>query len=199
MNFYEPSLFLHGDSSTQVSLFRSPGRALTNSLTSDPQATGQQFFHLVASLLDAFDRPLVVADRAGRILFTNLHAQDRLNSQKNTSKLELNLFSDVLHTDRKGIVDQLENGEQEVTLQIDSSTGQSRARVRWLPEQDWLALYVEPLPTQALANEAEMRQTVQELMQEREITYRNLLAAYLRLQEVNRQKTVFLASAAHEL
>ena len=46
---------------------------------------------------------------------------------------------------------------------------------------------------------SEMRQTVQELMQEREITYRNLLAAYLRLQEVNRQKTVFLASAAHEL
>jgi len=44
-----------------------------------------------------------------------------------------------------------------------------------------------------------MRQTVQELMQERETTYRNLLAAYLRLQEVNRQKTVFLASAAHEL
>jgi len=44
-----------------------------------------------------------------------------------------------------------------------------------------------------------MRETVQELMQEREITYRNLLAAYLRLQEANQQKTVFLASAAHEL
>ena len=41
--------------------------------------------------------------------------------------------------------------------------------------------------------------TVEALLQEREITYRNLLAAYLRLQEVNRQKTVFLASAAHEL
>ena len=40
---------------------------------------------------------------------------------------------------------------------------------------------------------------MQALLQEREITYRNLLAAYLRLQEVNRQKTVFLASAAHEL
>ncbi len=40
--------------------------------------------------------------------------------------------------------------------------------------------------------------TVAELLQEREITYRNLLAAYLKLQEVNRQKTVFLASAAHE-
>ena len=59
--------------------------------------------------------------------------------------------------------------------------------------------YLEPLPRKTPADEAEMRQTVQELMQEREITYRNLLAAYLRLQEVNRQKTVFLASAAHEL
>ena len=59
-------------------------------------------------------------------------------------------------------------------------------------------MYIEPLP-EAPTDEAEMRQTVQELMQEREITYRNLLAAYLRLQEVNRQKTVFLASAAHEL
>jgi len=30
--------------------------------------------------------------------------------------------------------------------------------------------------------------TVQELLQEREITYRNLLAAYLRLQEVNARR-----------
>jgi signal transduction histidine kinase len=173
--------------------------SLTNSLIADPQATGQQVFHLVASLLDAFDRPLVVADRAGRILFTNLHAQDQLNSNGAPSKVELNLFRDILHADRKGIVDQLENGEQEVNLQVDSSTGKSRARVRWLPEPDWLVVYVEPTAPQSLGNEAEMRQTVQELMQEREITYRNLLAAYLRLQEVNRQKTVFLASAAHEL
>jgi signal transduction histidine kinase len=172
---------------------------LTNSLIADPQATGQQVFHLVASLLDAFDRPLVVADRAGRILFTNLHAQDRLSSDGAASKTELNLFKDILRADRKGIVDQLEGGEQEVNLQVDSPTGKSRARVRWLPEPDWLVVYVEPTAPQTLANEAEMRQTVQELMQEREITYRNLLAAYLRLQEVNRQKTVFLASAAHEL
>ncbi len=172
---------------------------MTNSLTADLQATGQQVFHLVASLLDAFDRPLVVADRAGRILFTNLHAQDQLSPNGATSKTELNLFRDILHTDRKGIVDQLESGEQEVNLQVDSPAGKSRARVRWLPEPDWLVVYVEPTAPQSLANEAEMRQTVQELMQEREITYRNLLAAYLRLQEVNRQKTVFLASAAHEL
>jgi len=50
-----------------------------------------------------------------------------------------------------------------------------------------------------IAQRALSQLTVQELLQEREITYRNLLAAYLKLQEVNRQKTVFLASAAHEL
>ena len=56
-----------------------------------------------------------------------------------------------------------------------------------------------PKSKDAAGTAAATQHTVQELLQEREITYRNLLAAYLRLQEVNRQKTVFLASAAHEL
>jgi two-component system sensor histidine kinase/response regulator len=142
---------------------------------------------------------LLVSDRAGRILFANLHAQDKLNVPGLKSNEELNLFADVLHSDRRGILSQLEGGEQEVNLPIEFPEGKSRARVRWLPEPDWLVVYVEAAPTEAPADEAEMRQTVQELLQEREITYRNLLAAYLRLQEVNRQKTVFLASAAHEL
>src|SRR5207245_1551443 len=63
-----------------------------------------------------------------------------------------------------------------------------------------LLVHVEPVPaTRAGENGQGVHHTVQELLQEREITYRNLLAAYLRLQEVNRQKTLFLASAAHEL
>jgi len=161
-------------------------------------ASGQAAFQLVASLLDALDRPLLVSDRRGRVLFTNLHAQDSLKATGRTAT-ELNLFPDILHTDRAGILGQLEGGEQEVNLPLESSLGKSRARIRWLPEPDWLVVYIEPMPTEASAGEAEMRQTVQDLMQEREITYRNLLAAYLRLQEVNRQKTVFLASAAHEL
>ena len=73
--------------------------------------------------------------------------------------------------------------------------------MKWMPEPDWLVVQLE-IPTKeqnAAASEAATQVTVQELLQEREITYRNLLAAYLKLQEVNRQKTVFLASAAHEL
>jgi signal transduction histidine kinase len=122
-----------------------------------------------------------------------------LNEKGLNAKPDLNLFVDILHTDRQEILKQLEAGEQELNMPIDFAIEVQHARVRWLPEPDWLVTYLEPAPAEAPADEAEMRQTVQELMQEREITYRNLLAAYLRLQEVNRQKTVFLASAAHEL
>src|SRR5260221_11990738 len=67
-----------------------------------------------------------------------------------------------------------------------------------MPEADWiLTQFVrqeeQPEPDRAT------QITVQELLQEREITNRNLLAAYLKLQEMNQQKTVFLASAEHEL
>jgi signal transduction histidine kinase len=162
-------------------------------------AAGQAVFSLVSSLLDAFDRPLLVANRGGRILFTNLHAQDLLNTRGLDLHSDFNILTEFLNIDGKGVLSQLQGGEQEVSLPLAQVSGKSRARVRWLPEPDWLVIYVDPAPPEALADEAAMRQTVQELMQEREITYRNLLAAYLRLQEANRQKTVFLASAAHEL
>jgi signal transduction histidine kinase len=172
---------------------------LTRGTTLDQQTGGQSVFQLVTSLLDAFDRPLLVADRLGKVLFTNLHAQDKLRSHGFDSRPDLNLFTDIVKADRKGVLAQLENGEQEVAIRLEFPEGNSRARIRWLPEPDWLVAYLEASPAETPVAEAEMRQTVQDLMQEREITYRNLLAAYLRLQEVNRQKTVFLASAAHEL
>jgi len=171
---------------------------LPQGLTISPEAVNQAAFQLVASLLDALDRPLLVCGRDGKTLFSNLHAQDALGALGLRSEPETNLFRDLLKCERKAVLGRLESGEQEVNLPIGSPDSKTRARVRWLPEPDWLVVFVDPALSEA-ADEAQMRQTVQELMQEREITYRNLLAAYLRLQEVNRQKTVFLASAAHEL
>ncbi|MGC1834350.1 MAG: histidine kinase dimerization/phospho-acceptor domain-containing protein, partial [Candidatus Acidiferrales bacterium] len=165
----------------------------------DQPASGPAVLSLVTSLLDAFDRPLLVANRGGRILFTNLHAQDMLSARGLDINSDLNIFTEFLNTDGKSVLTQLQRGEQEVSLPFAQPEGKGRTRVRGLPEPDWLVIYIEPAPADAPADEAAMRQTVQELMQEREITYRNLLAAYLRLQEANRQKTVFLASAAHEL
>jgi len=166
----------------------------------DPQPGGPLSLSLVASLLDTVDRPLLVAERGGRILFANLRAQQCLNPSGEGSLNRLNLFTELLRIEAKVIFGQMESGEHEGNLHVDSPGGRARARIQWLPEPDWLVVHVEPVPvTPAGENGQGVHHTVQELLQEREITYRNLLAAYLRLQEVNRQKTVFLASAAHEL
>src|SRR5579872_2442562 len=153
----------------------------------------------MSSLLDALDKPLLVTDRSGRVLFANLHAQNSVQWDAVENGAQPNLFRDVLHVDAKGLFGQLEGGEQEVNLQIQCAGAPARARIRWLPEPDWLVIFAEPAPNEAPADQDQMRQTVRDLLQEREITYRNLLAAYLRLQEANRQKAVFLGSAAHEL
>jgi signal transduction histidine kinase len=155
---------------------------------------------LLASLLDLVEQPILVSDRAGRILLANARAKQRLEFHGFTFDANLNLFSDVLRVQQRIILDQIEGGEHKVDREFDGRSGMVLARIQWLPEADWLVVRIEDAEERkGVGLTATAQHTVQELLQEREITYRNLLAAYLRLQEVNRQKTVFLASAAHEL
>jgi signal transduction histidine kinase len=155
---------------------------------------------VLANTLDLLEQPILISDRTGRILLANLRGKRRLEFHGITFDANLNLFSDLLRLDQKVIVDQIEGGEHQVDLEFDGCSGRVPARIQWLPEADWLVVRIEVADEGRAADPAAATQhTVQELLQEREITYRNLLAAYLRLQEVNRQKTVFLASAAHEL
>ena len=155
---------------------------------------------LMANLLDLLEQPILVSDRTGRILLANLRGKQQLESHGFAFDANLNLFSDLLRVQPKVIVDQIESGEHQVDLEMAFCSGSALARIQWFPETDWLVVRLagkeEP---KAIVPAAATQHTVQGLLQEREITYRNLLAAYLRLQEVNRQKTVFLASAAHEL
>jgi signal transduction histidine kinase len=146
------------------------------------------------------EQPILVSDRAGRILLANARAMQRLEFHGFTFDANLNLFSDVLRVQQRIILDQIEGGEHKVDREFDGRSGMVLARIQWLPEADWLVVRIEDAEERkGVGLTATAQHTVQELLQEREITYRNLLAAYLRLQEVNRQKTVFLASAAHEL
>jgi signal transduction histidine kinase len=155
---------------------------------------------LIASLLDLLEEPILISDRSGRILQVNRQGKHRLASHGFLFEANLNLFSDLLRLNPKIIGDQIESGELQIDSKFDCCDGAARARVQWLPETDWLVVRIEDAEMRPLQGQATATQhTVQQLLQEREITYRNLLAAYLRLQEVNRQKTVFLASAAHEL
>jgi signal transduction histidine kinase len=154
---------------------------------------------LVDRLLDALDESLLVADRSGRIFLANSRARKSMEFLGLSEFLTLNLFNDILQVDAKKVFKEIESGEHEVTLNLSRGDKTSRAIVQWIPEPDWMMVQFESLQESQRSAEAAAQITVQELLQEREITYRNLLAAYLKLQEVNRQKTVFLASAAHEL
>jgi signal transduction histidine kinase len=153
----------------------------------------------VRGLLDTIEKPLVVAERSGHLLVVNTRAKQFLESLGYSTSPGLNLFNDVLKAEARRIFGELEKGEYEVDLPSQGGAAKSAARLRWIPESTWLIVELEKKSEAQAGPDPATQLTVQELLQEREITYRNLLAAYLKLQEVNRQKTVFLASAAHEL
>jgi len=172
------------------------GGSLVVSPTTEQRGSAVFSVGAITSLLDTLEEPLLVAERSGRILLSNSRARKSLESGGLGELSQLNLFTDLLKVDSKRIFGELEGGEHEVKIDIAGEDKNSRVSVRWMPEPDWLIVRLITPPT---APDPGTQITVQELLQEREITYRNLLAAYLKLQEVNRQKTVFLASAAHEL
>ncbi len=142
-----------------------------------------------------------MASLSGGLLLVNERARHVLGLPESGAWTRLNLFGDILRMDPQVLLGQIESGESEVDLQLETASGRVRARLARLPNSESLVLRLEPAGNTDSPSSVSQscEPTVQSLLQEREITYRNLLAAYLRLQEVNRQKTVFLASAAHEL
>jgi hypothetical protein len=73
---------------------------------------------LVKGLLDTLDKSLLVAERNGHLLITNLRARQCLESEGFTDSTHLNLFRDLLETDPKEIYGQIESGEREVELDV---------------------------------------------------------------------------------
>jgi signal transduction histidine kinase len=170
------------------------------SLTSAEQPQGLSLpITLVQGLVDSVEEPFLVSDRKGTILLANGQARKHLAHRGFPEPLHVNLFADVLCVDAGEVFSQIEGGQQEVKMILELGDAKYRVRAKWMAESDWLVVHMAMQAAANVAGDPGARPTVQELLQEREITYRNLLAAYLKLQEVNRQKTVFLASAAHEL
>ncbi len=147
-------------------------------------------------IIGAIDKPVLVSDRAGRILAVNEAAKHLFGFPVDTEVEKLNFFDDLLRWDASEVIDGLSSGKGLFDGEMDHASGRKLVRLQAAAESDW---FVAQIKDKNADGDAATQLTVQELLQEREITYRNLLAAYLKLQEVNRQKTVFLASAAHEL
>ena len=153
----------------------------------------------VKELLDLVETPLIVAERSGRVLLMNGRARKYVQADLVSDGIEINVFSDLLGADSGEVFRATDDGKHEVKVEVVRSGNKLIASVKWLPEPDWILVQLQSQPELDGHADHGTQTMVQELLQEREITYRNLLAAYLKLQEVNRQKTVFLASAAHEL
>ena len=150
------------------------------------------------AIIEGIEAPILVADRAGRLLAANGAAKIIFGLIETSAIHPVNVFEFLFETDGTEILEELAAGRAWAEREIVKGESSKVARVRLTPEFDWLVVQIkEKLADAPGAGATQL--TVQELLQEREITYRNLLAAYLKLQEVNRQKTVFLASAAHEL
>jgi signal transduction histidine kinase len=165
----------------------------------DHQKTLALPFAFVRTLLEAAKTPIWVAERNGRVLLSNGSAREYLGPEGTSDASRLNLFSDLLKVEPNQIGQKIDAGENEVEMEVMRGEKKIRARIQWIADPGCLIVQLDTEPPGGAAPDAATQLTVQELLQEREITYRNLLAAYLKLQEVNRQKTVFLASAAHEL
>ena len=156
-------------------------------------------YELVRTLLESSKVAIWVAERSGRVLLSNETARQWSGPDSSAEPNQLNVFSELLKVDASEISRKIGAGEHEMEAEVVRGEKKTRARLLWISEPGCLVVRLEVEPTAEPAPDAATQLTVQELLQEREITYRNLLAAYLKLQEVNRQKTVFLASAAHEL
>ena len=152
----------------------------------------------IAGLLDTMETAVVVTDREGQIVLINERGK-KLLSDDVSKEMKFDFFHHVLNIEARQVFREIEGGKHTVKLELRRNETKWLASLRWMPEPDWIIAQFEIVPERQNGNDLGTQATVQELLQEREITYRNLLAAYLKLQEVNRQKTVFLASAAHEL
>jgi len=153
----------------------------------------------VRALLETVHASVVLARSDGLALLLNDHAEKLMAQLGVRGDSAFNVLRDFLRVDPQQLSRRMEEGEHEIALNCVHAGRTFHARLKWIPDANWIAVQLEPEEKDAQRANAAVQPTVQELLQEREITYRNLLAAYLKLQEVNRQKTVFLASAAHEL
>jgi signal transduction histidine kinase len=187
--------FPQGESTTNMEVGPS------NSAPQDPQDPRRDpniSLDQVRSFLDTLNYGVVLCDAQGQLLASNDLAHKVLEQIGFDGHRPLNLLRDLLQVDAASILQRVQAGEDEIAMAGVRDGRNYHARVRWIRDSKWLA--IELHSSEKTWTEPQSAQpTVQELLQEREITYRNLLAAYLKLQEVNRQKTVFLASAAHEL
>jgi transcriptional regulator with PAS, ATPase and Fis domain len=98
----------------------------------------------LASVFDEIDHPLLVADRAGRLLYANPEARQLLWANEQRRTAASTFVCEVLDGELEDILRGLEQGTSSVRVGCHCASGTIPARVRWLPKSDWLLIQMYP-------------------------------------------------------
>jgi len=103
------------------------------------QAT-EQSLQLVADLLNESEHPLLLADRSGRVLYANTFARERFGLPGPWSTAAAAIEHEMLGPKLDSVLLGLASGDSSVGLDLEYGANHVNARVRWLPESDWLLM-----------------------------------------------------------
>jgi DNA-binding NtrC family response regulator len=95
---------------------------------------------LAAAVLDESERPLLLADRSGRVLYANSLACERLEIPRASGTGSSAIEHKILGSQLDEVLLGLESGARGVTLDLQYAGTRVNAAVRWLPQSDWLLI-----------------------------------------------------------
>jgi two-component system response regulator AtoC len=98
----------------------------------------------LAVVFDEIERPLLVTDRAGRLLYANPEAQDLLWEDGPEKAAQSTFIGEILGTDLEGVLRALEAGASSFAVECRGAAGLIPGRVRRLPKSDWLLIQMLP-------------------------------------------------------
>ena len=117
----------------------------------------------VRALLDTVDKCVVVASRDGRVLMVNLRAKKCLEEHGKSADGSLNIFEELLNVEPREISKRIESGEHEIELSGRTGLKSFQARVKWIPESDWVAIQFAN-ESDSVGGNGAPQPTVQELL-----------------------------------
>jgi len=157
---------------------------------------------LLSVLGEFWNCPVMILDLEGKVLAYDQTAADFLPkpAEQTTGRCLLGEgFGFDSRASQQYLAEAQATGHCQLPL-FGTPSGDIRVELRSSPRAGFiLALFQKSRPAEEAEDPQVVRARLREALQERDIAYRNLLSAYLRLQELDRQRTVFLGSAAHEL
>jgi signal transduction histidine kinase len=164
----------------------------------EERGKGASRFGAIARVMEAAEHGMAIAESDGRVVCANRQAEECLAACGIAYRNEASAFRELLRAGARKLSKHRGSGTAEVEIEAEGGGGgRLRARLRRLDGSGRLLVRLDRVAAEG-ASDA-LGEQVRELLEERNVTHRNLLGAYLQLQEVNRQKTMLLASAAHEL